>query len=204
MHREVPSWNKDLKGSRRWQVTSRHESGRWQSTGSPQGPPTVTSKGRGFQGPSGWLQLCSCDPRFRDCKSGFTVQNWDQKWLMLTPYFTKKSLSFIPQTPIESCSGPDAVPGYQDAGQEAGDVPLCRVMHQNARWREALTDGQCMRSRKQRTTDRGSGLSGVKERLVAPICPSPVNQLLGSSSRWYQEPWGLNENKRAGTQGTCM
>jgi len=101
-------------------------------------------------------------------------------------------------------SGPDAVPGYQDAGQEAGDVPLCRVMHQNARWREALTDGQCMRSRKQRTTDRGSGLSGVKERLVAPICPSPVNQLLGSSSRWYQEPWGLNENKRAGTQGTCM
>lgn len=41
-------------------------------------------------------------------------------------------------------SGPDAVPGYQDAGQEAGDVPLGRVMHQNARWREALTDGPCM------------------------------------------------------------
>ena len=111
LHREVPSWNKGLKGSRRWQVTSRHESGRWQSTGSPQGPPTVTSKGRGFQGPSGWLQLCSRDPRFRDCKSGFTVQNWDQKWLMLTQSFTKKILFFIPQTCIESCSGPDAVPG---------------------------------------------------------------------------------------------
>lgn len=90
-------------------------------------------------------------------------------------------------------SGPDTVPGYQDAGQEAGDVPLGQVMHQNARWREALIDGQCMQSRKQRTTDRASGLSGVKERPVAPICPSPVNQLFGSSSRWQQEPWGLSE-----------